>query len=370
MEMRKNQGRIFALVSVLIALMGGVAHAGGDGFVLELAALHMPIEQTLANVERARALGARHFNIPVLLCQESRLANEVYWCGDDPFSGARGTQEQAAAYWKRIVALGRELRARGLSVGIFPFQLSKDQQWRGFFEPANFDEYATSYLHRLREIAVLAARIGSEDFILGSELGKLYVHPDPAQQAARSDFWRRASAEVRSILDPGSRVFVVANWDQYDAIPFWDASDFVAMSAYYPLASDASDETSVEALAARWRKWAAKLVNFAARVGKPLYFSEVGYAAVRVAAREPWSWEGELDLGLQERLFAAFAKVWGARKGPDARFAARLARFQVWALNVADDPSSDRGFSVIGKPAERALEHAFKGRARRRVNFY
>lgn len=320
-----------------------------DGFVLSLGAVDQPFERVLGDVERAQRIGATHFNIPLLFCQQDKHANHVSWCQ----SGS------AEAYKERAVTIAQALRARGLTVGYFPMILSEDGEWRGFFEPADFKAWGRSYLDRLLEMAEMAVRSDAQDFIVSTELNKIYVRSNAAEQRERNEYFRNVTAALRQKLGPRIRVIIVANWDQYDQIPFWDASDHIGLSAYYPLASGADDDTTIEALTERWRIWQRRLLRTAERHGKSLYFSEVGYASARVAAREPWSWLGELDLDLQRRLYAAFDAVWAR----DTRMSGRLARIQLWALDIAENPAFDTGFAVFGKPAEEVLRASFQTRS-------
>ena len=331
-------------VAFATALVGACAQAG-DGFVLDLMVMNQPMGKVIADVERAHSLGATHFNIPVLLCQKNKNANEVYWC------------EDSADYKGRVIALGRELKARGFTTGLLPMILSGDDAWRGFFEPTDFQAWGKSYLKILDEMADIGESAGVSDFIVGTELNRLYLSAKPAEQAIRSAYWRKTTAAMRKRLGAGISVIIVANWDQFDQIPFWDASAYIGLSAYYPLTDSASDDSSIEVLTARWRKWQTRLVAVSARHERPLYFSEVGYSSEDNAAHEPWGWTGKLDLELQKRLYEAFKNTWA--NGSEA--AKRLVRFQLWALSITNDPK-DTGFDVFGKPAERALASAFQRR--------
>ncbi|MBI3544055.1 MAG: polysaccharide deacetylase family protein [Deltaproteobacteria bacterium] len=333
-----------SLLSVL-ATLAAPAH-GGDGFVLSLAAPNEPFEKVMADVERAHAIGATHFNIALELCQKDRHANEIHWCATD-----------APAYKDRVLRIARELKRRGYGSGLLPIAMGRDDgAWRGFFEPTDFDAWGRSYLALLLEMADLAREAELDDLVAGTELNRLFIQSDPREQARRTAYWRSATNEARKRVGPKTSVILVSNWDQFEQIPFWDASDYIAMSAYYPLASS-DHKTSVPELVAGWKKWQERLVRVAERNHKKLYFSEVGYASVKGAAREPWNWEGELDLDLQRRLYEAFTEVWAT----SAR-AGKLARFQLWALDIVENPARDTGFCVFGKPAEAALRTAFERR--------
>ena len=176
---------------------------------------------------------------------------------------------------------------------------------------------------------------------------------------------------------PGLPIFVVANWDRYDKIPFIDACAYVALSAYFPLVEaaaptdlgttpnsapntppnkpiDTSIDTSVDALIRGWRKWREPLIAYARRVNRPLYFAELGYSSIVTAASTPWDYSGTApqDLNLQARLFEALTQAWA--QTPE------LHRIMIWSLRPSADPHNDKGFDVFGKPAEQAVRSLFK----------
>lgn len=336
---------------VFIAILGIQIFAtnlwAGDGFDLTFNAVTEPLENVLQKVNRAERLGATHFNIQLLFCQRNRTANEVRWCAPD-----------VQNYKARALILARELTRRGFTIGFLPMLLSDDGAWRGFFEPTDFASWSSSYLARLDEMVELALAAKVSDFIVATELVRLFVAPSCKFQSQRTEFWRRAYSRVKAKLGAHVTVVIVANWDQFEQIPFWDASDVIGLSAYYPLIDRNSDDTSLAKLIEGWRKWQRRLVALAERNKKRLYFSEVGYASESNAAREPWDWNGTLDLELQARLYVAFGTVWAQ----DKAMSAKLSRFLLWALDISPDPQKDSGFSVIGKPAEQPLNEIFKMR--------
>ncbi len=147
---------------------------------------------------------------------------------------------------------------------------------------------------------------------------------------------------------------------------FWDSSDYIGLSSYYPLVKDDKSDTSVNALIQGWIPWADKLIATSARVNKPLYFAEVGYGSRKDAPYQPWFFGPPqvLDLEMQARLYDAFGRVWGSTEGPLLKYSSRLARFTIWALYRTTQPHLDTGYTVLDKPAERVVSDLFNRRSK------
>jgi len=327
-----------------------------DGFVLDLGVLQSPIDNQLALIDTAVHLGARHFTVPIRLCQASAEAVKVRWC-----DGQTGHEYNPPSDLKsRLKELTDELHKRAAGISYLPFLLADDGSWRGFFEPTDFKAWGASYRARVQQIARMAIENQADEFIVGTELVSIYTGKTEAQKKERREYWRSMLNDMRNTLNPKHDgkvpVFAVANWDQVNGIGFWDASDFVGMSAYFPLTDSDEAPTDIDSLVHGWQPWVDALTALAQKTGKQLYFTEIGYSSMQSAAHTPWSFSppATLDLELQARLFEAFGKIW--RESPSAKL---LKRFQVWELNQVDHPLSDTGFTVIGKPAEKILSRIF-----------
>ncbi|MCC7441171.1 MAG: hypothetical protein IT285_06045 [Bdellovibrionales bacterium] len=301
----------------------------GDGFVLDLPAWSQPAWQVLELAADAARLGARHILIPMHLCQDSRSASRVEWCFEH--------REKAAA-------LAEDLKLLGISHSYLPFLLLRDGAWRGEAEPADWAAWLSSYRARLDEILTLHNRTEGAEFILGTELSRIYLaHPDD---------WKRTLRDYRARTR--TPVMTIANWDQWDRIRFWGESDAIGLSSYYPVGN--ADGGTVEELTEGWTRWKTRLVELARREGRPLYFAELGYPSVASAAAEPWNYASgsPADPGLQARLFEAFGRAWAAEP--------RLGRFTVWGMTRPVNPATDVGYGVFGKPAEAALARVIRDR--------
>lgn len=152
--------------------------------------------------------------------------------------------------------------------------------WRGVIRfdenPEALERFFTEYEAWIVHMAKLAQETGAEAFCVGTELQGTVHHQ------AR---WRQIIAKVRAVYD--GPITYAANWDVYQDVPFWDALDAVGIQAYFPL-TEAGGPTDDAALQAGWARVMAEVSTYSAEVGKPVVFTEVGYARAPQAATRPW----------------------------------------------------------------------------------
>ncbi len=103
----------------------------------------------------------------------------------------------------------------------------------------------------------------------------------------REKFWRDLIADVRSKFK--GKITYSANWDSYEEVPFWDALDYVGISAYFPLTDIATPPTIY--LTMKWQSIVKKLRRFHQKHKKQILFTEYGYLAADGAAGKTWELE-------------------------------------------------------------------------------
>jgi len=117
----------------------------------------------------------------------------------------------------------------------------------------------------------------------------------------RESFWRDMIAEIRDRYD--GQLTYSANWDSYMNVPFWDALDFIGISAYFPL-TDASTPNFVELLS-KWRPIVKKLEKYSSKQNKRILFTEFGYLSVDGCAYKAWELEKQVhQLSINEQAQA------------------------------------------------------------------
>jgi hypothetical protein len=203
-------------------------------------------------------------------------------------------------------------------------EMRSERDWRRWLE--GYERYLIAY-------AELARDAGADMFCVGRELDRSVL--------AREADWRRLIARVRTVF-PGPLVYS-ANFDTYPRIAFWDALDFVGVSAYFPLSTAPSP--TAEQLAAGWQRALEGLEATSRRFDRPVLLTEIGYPAVPSAAREPWrEADAAADTALQARCYEAALAALAGRPWLQGTF------FWLWE-GTAQPPFRDPSFSIQDKPA-------------------
>lgn len=207
----------------------------------------------------------------------------------------------------RMVAENRHItvpldwaRERGLSVMLVPHiaYWGSKFSWRGeikFESAEEWDRFFSEYQTWIVEMAGLAEAHGAALFCVGLE----FTHAQKYEQR-----WREIIAAVRAVYR--GKITYGANWNEYEAVKFWDAVDYIGVLAYFPLTQTA--DPSAAELAGSWEKRGAELERFSKRNGgKQFLFVEIGYNQSAGAAAEPWSFKtgGEHASEIQQRCLDA-----------------------------------------------------------------
>lgn len=149
-------------------------------------------------------------------------------------------------------------------------------RWRGDIDFAEGEERTRFWREYSDWIVRLASVTTSADaFCVGTELDRFI---------ADESEWRALIKRVREVTD--ARLTYAANWDQYQTVPFWDALDAIGVQAYFPLSEE--EAPTREALLAGWEAVLTPMRALSEKIGKPIVFTELGYAAGTHAAIRPW----------------------------------------------------------------------------------
>jgi hypothetical protein len=244
----------------------------------------------------------------------------------------------------------RAAHATGLRVFLKPQLDLVGEGWRGEIalrSEADWRAWFASYEAFILHYAALAQEERVALFCVGVEL-------DATRQ--READWRRVVAAVRARY-AGPLVYA-ANWGRERDIRWWDALDYAGVDAYFPLAESA--EPTLAEVRAGWQPHLAALRAWAARIGKPVLFTEIGYRSARNAGREPWEYllEQPPAPAQQALLYrAALETFWR-----EPWFAGLY--WWIWDTRPPADPARDASFTPQGKPAWEVLRE-FYGRSDR-----
>ena len=278
----------------------------------------------------------------------------VNWISVIPF-GFQRTPSDTAIRWggarfsetdERLRAVAVQAQERGISVMLKPHVWLRPPAWIGMVAPKTEADWATwfgSYRSFILHYAALARDTGIEALCIGNEL-KGTTH--------REQEWRDLIAEIRDVYD--GVLTYGAHADEVWTLPFWDALDYIGVSAYFALA-DKPSPTRSEMVAA-WEPHVDRLARLAARWDRPVLFTELGYRSVDFAAQFPWKFDGTTPVNLQlqaDAYTAFFEAVW-----PKPWFAG--VHWWKWRSSLDDGGADNDDFTPRSKPAEEVLRQFYR----------
>ncbi len=323
-----------------------------DGVVLDFRATTPQANTVISSlqdverlIDRARKHGIGHFTIPILMCQTTTKSETLHWCN----------QTSEENYLKIIEQLTNAIHTRGGTVGYMAFnKLERGGVWRGIFNPRNRARWVENSERLFLPVLQLARRLNVREVAIGSELNVLF---------RETTAWRAYLQRAKRFLGERTHVFVVLGWDAITNHPLFQYSDYIAISAYYPLtqATQPTDANhtppTIDAMVAGWQQWKDQLIQLSRSINRPLYLYEIGYPSHSMGASRPWEWDGPIDLNLQQNLFIAFKRVW---LEPRVR---ELGYFQIWNWEANTSHNNPR-HSPVGKPAESQMRALFQNNTR------
>jgi Glycoside Hydrolase Family 113/HEAT repeats len=219
----------------------------------------------------------------------------------------------------RIRGEGRVLAGRHNEI-----EMRTEPDWQAWFH--NYGEYILDHARK-------AQAAGADMFCVGRELDRTVRRREPD--------WRNLIRRIRAQYH--GPLTYSANFDTYQELGFWDALDFIGVSAYFHL-SDAADPSPAE-LARGWDRALGPLGDLSRRFARPVLLTEVGYPAIRGAAKAPWrEGKGPADAWLQSRLYEAALRAASERPWIVGAFP------WLWE-GTSEPPFRDPSYSIQGKPA-------------------
>lgn len=277
----------------------------------------------------------------------------VNWISITPF-GFQRTPRDTAIRWggsrlsetdERLRAVTRQAHALGIRVMLKPHIWLRPPAWVGQIahdSGADWAAWFASYREFILRYARLAEEAGIEALCIGNEIEKT---------TTREREWRALIGDIRSAYR--GPITYGAGFSEVYGVPFWDALDFIGVSAYFSL-SDASSPSRAE-LVTGWQPHLAKLEALAARWNRTIVFTELGYRSADHGAQSPWRVDRQaaVNLTLQADAYAAFFEaVW-----PQPWFGG--VYWWKWFSFPGDGGPDDNDFTPRNKPAEAVLQRHY-----------
>jgi hypothetical protein len=280
-------------------------------------------------------------------------------------------------YTDSLTALGNTIaqaESLGLSVMVRPLISFLDPavvapysvgEWRQDYHPTNVATFFASYKQMIIAEAQVAQQHGAQMLSIGAELDQL---AGPQYLS----YWTDIIGSVRAIFS-GALTYS-ATWNTASQVSFWSQLDYQGIDCYVPLSNlqsptlqdlvngwfaPATPSTNPKAYAMIGNQSPiGYFENLAAQSGKPLLFTELGYANDSGAAIDPSVAGNTPAPELQAALYQAFFQAWALSGSP----ALKGAYFWEWDPNGSTShvgPAID-SFSPQNSPAQNQATAGFE----------
>ena len=294
-------------------------------------------KQELQNLKKDNA---NYVDLIIPLYQKDAASSVIFAGGDTPTDAS-------------IIDAIDYAHSLGLKVALKPHVELQTGAWRATIDPTNRYTWFLNYASILNHYALIAKTHKVEQFVVGTEL--VYL-TDAKHNPLNTLLWRWLIQNIR-VTYKGS-ISYAANWgpgiwDEKNKIGFWDAVDVVGVDAYYPVGTDA-ENNSVEYLTSSWATYADDVAKFSKKVGKPIIFSELGYRSATGAHTKPWDFGNATSSNTVEQanLYEALFRYWS--NSP------YVAGVHIWGFESTKQIGpDDAGYSPQNKPAEQVIQNWF-----------
>lgn len=147
------------------------------------------------------------------------------------------------------------------------YKLSNEQEWE------IFEKSYAAFIFSFLEIAIAH---DVEMFCIGTEWREFVK--------ARPEFWNELIKKAK--LKYKGDLTYAANWDDYQAVPFWEQMDIIGVNGYFPISISAKPD--LKELTMGWDVHKKTLSAFAKKYDRKIVFTEIGYRSMEGATVKPW----------------------------------------------------------------------------------
>ncbi len=287
-----------------------------------------------SNLIRIRETGAEWVILHQSYFQDGVSASEpaVHPKGTATFEGLNNIVRDA-----HTIGLNVRLSVVVNSTGDF----LESREQRGFIWPSDREKWWETYRRIVLEVAVFAKENNIESLTIGSGLNRLEEDEDQ---------WRSLVAGVRDEVGYNGLIGYQVNFDSLTRFSWGDALDYLAVSAYWPLATMRNEP--LQNLIAAWNLIGNEVEQWLEQNPEViLEFGEIGYASQASSAvyPNPQQPNRSAPLSLEEQLICYLALEDFLRKHP------KIAGVGIFASTPEDLQPGNIGYSPFGKPAHEVL---------------
>jgi hypothetical protein len=234
----------------------------------------------------------------------------------------------------------------GMSVMIKP-QVWPWNDWTGevaMQNEADWNAFFDHYYRWIRHYAIMAEMYEADILCIGVEFSKATMQ--------RPDDWRNMIQLLRKIYH--GKITYAANWgDEFETCAFWDALDYIGVNCYYPISK--KDKPKQKELNAGFAEVVDKIEHIAAKAGKPVLFTEIGFRSCTTPWANPHA-EADGRATDPEAQAACYAAMIAGLEGRDWCKGVYLWKWPAYMDDAKYDPT---GFTPLGNPAEQSVKDWF-----------
>lgn len=290
---------------------------------------------TDASLQQAAQTNANYATFIIQLRQDNLYSTYIYKDNSAPTDAA-------------LIHAISKAHSLGLKVALKIHLDDQAWDWRAYINPSDRNTWFSNYSNWLNYYATLGQQNQVDEIVVGAELISMSTstsNPDNTQR------WYNMIAQVRQRFN--GKLTYSANWggsyfsEEFTHISFWDALDYIGISAYFNLVN--YNNPSVSDLINSWNYWdSTKIQPFQQSVGKPVLFTEIGYRSVDGAAINPWDSGRQANYNAQEQVNAiqALTQYWSNYSW----FAGM--HYWDWSTNPQCCGAGDTDYKVQNKPGQ------------------
>jgi hypothetical protein len=251
-----------------------------------------------------------------------------------------------------VIELIQKSKLEGVKVMLKP-QLWSATEWIGAMEfdsEAKWDQFERNYTELILEWAQIAENMDVDLFCVGTEITEFVIH--------RPNYWSNLIVQIRQIYS--GPLTYASNWDDYQAVSFWDELDYIGVDAYFPLMPDKTP--LVCELITAWEPYEQELSAYAAQQNKPILFTEFGYLSVNGCAYNTWELEdgmgdNEINEEAQANALHALVEVFGPKSWWAGGF---QWKWYADAISASCEESLAKDYTPEGKMASDMLKKLYE----------
>ena len=232
----------------------------------------------------------------------------------------------------------------GMNVVLKPHVDILTGDWRGditFSDEAGWQAWFASYNQFLGHYLDLAQANNVQTVIIGTEL--MGTEPREAD-------WRNTISLARTRFS--GQLTYDANHTSFYSVKWWDALDFIGVSAYFNLTNSSSP--TIAEIKTAWEPYKKILRALAAYYEKDIVFTEIGYMSRDGTNIHPWDYHLATNPDLQEQADCYQAAL-------ETFYNETWFKGMYWWAWSWDPSTDDNGYDIYNKPAETIVRQWYAG---------